>query len=359
MSSILLFFLRSQLSISVVALLYLVPVVISAALFGRLAGITASILSFLIFNYFFITPFHTFQVAHPQDFLAMIVLLSVAILISSLIARIQTNLEKVQEREREAVQLYELSVDLAEKNDQESIAEILAERLAALFKSAIVEVEILNLDAPILKRVPTAHVSLDTTTRPPSLKIPLSSPTDRLGEIRIWNPGYQLQPEEKRLLHTFASQGALALDRAKLIDTETRARILEESDRLKTAILSSVSHELRTPLASIQAAATSIFNPNLTLGPAARDELQSLLLEETDNMAQLIGNLLNMSRIEAGALKLQRQWNSIAEIVDTSLTRLRRNKTQHIIEVDVSEDLPLLSVELCADGTGDHQPGSE
>ena len=99
---------------------------------------------------------------------------------------------------------------------------------------------------------------------------------------------------------------------------------MEESDRLKTAILSSVSHELRTPLASIQAAATSLFNPDITLEPEARSELQSLLLEETENMIQLVGNLLNMSRIEAGALKLQRQWNSLAEIVDTALRRLQR-----------------------------------
>ena len=125
------------------------------------------------------------------------------------------------------------------------------------------------------------------------------------------------------MIQTFASQGALALDRAILADSETRARVLEESDRLKTAILSSVSHELRTPLASIQAAATSLFNPAVELEPEARGELQSLLLEETEHMSQLVGNLLNMSRIEAGALKLQRQWNSFAEIVDTCIRRLR------------------------------------
>jgi two-component system sensor histidine kinase KdpD len=122
--------------------------------------------------------------------------------------------------------------------------------------------------------------------------------------------------------------------------------VLEESDRLKTAILSSVSHELRTPLASIQAAATSLYSPEVTLEPAARGELQVLLLEETDNMAQLVGNLLNMSRIEAGALKLQCEWNSLAEIVDTALKRQRRAAGNHpSIRVDVSEELPLVSVD--------------
>ncbi len=345
LSSLILILLRSYLSISVVALLYLVPVVISSALFGRLAGITASILSFLIFNYFFLSPFYTFRVAHLQDILAMIVLLSVAILISSLMARIQSNLEQVRAREREAVQLYELSVDLAGKNDQTMIARTLAQRLAGLIQSSVIEVEIFLPDATIRVRSPEVSSAGGGPVGPPRMVIPLSSPRGRFGEIRIWYLVEKLLPEEERLLQTFASQGVLALDRAALIDSETRARVLEESDRLKTAILSSVSHELRTPLASIQAAATSLYNPNMTLEPEARNELQSILLEETDHMTQLVGNLLNMSRIEAGALKLQRQWNSFAEIVDTGLRRLRRNMSHHSIEVEVPEDLPLVSVD--------------
>lgn len=336
-SSLVLILLRPFLSNAVVALLYLVPVVISATLLGRLAGITASVLSFLIFNYFFISPYYTLRVTHPQDFLAMIVLLSVAILISSLMARIQSNLVQVQAREREAIQLYELGVDLAGKNDLSMIARILAERLAAFFQPTLIEVEIFHPQTIVRKGNALGKESTQV--------IALSSPRGLLGEIRIWHPAGQLMPEEERLLQTFASQGALALDRAILSDSETRARVLEESDRLKTAILSSVSHELRTPLASIQAAATSLFNPNVMLEPAARSELQSLLIEETDNMAQLVGNLLNMSRIEAGALKLQRQWNSFAEIVDTALRRLQRYVANHAIDVDVSEELPLISVD--------------
>lgn len=342
LSTVVLVLLRPYLSISVVALLYLVPVVISAALFGRLAGITASVLSFLIFNYFFLSPFYTFLVAHPQDFLAMIVLLSVAILISSLMARIQSNLAQVRAREHEAVQLYKLSVDLSGKNDLEMIARTLARRLAKLFPASTVEVEIHNTHPTICARMPEDRPPQDLTAAPKV--IPLSSPRAQIGVIRIWNLAEKQQPEEERLLQTFAGQGALALDRAILADSETRARVLEESDRLKTAILSSVSHELRTPLASIQAAATSLFNPNLELEQPARSELQSLLVEETENMSLLVGNLLNMSRIEAGALKLQRQWNVFAEIVDTGLRRLKRS-AHPPIEIDVSEDLPLVSVD--------------
>jgi two-component system sensor histidine kinase KdpD len=175
--------------------------------------------------------------------------------------------------------------------------------------------------------------------------IPLLSSRGALGEIHIHDPREYLTVEEERLLQTFAGQGALALERATLVASETRARLLEESDRLKTAILSSVSHEFRTPLASILASATSLFNPNVELEAEARVDLQNLLVEETERMIQLVGNLLNMSRIEAGALKLQREWNSLTEILDNSMKRLLRISRQHKIELDVPEDLPLISVD--------------
>jgi two-component system, OmpR family, sensor histidine kinase KdpD len=338
--SLILVLLRPYLSTSVVALLYLVPVVISAAFWGRLAGISASILSFLIFLFFFVPPFYTFRVAHPQDFLAMIVLLSVAVLISSLMARVQANLEQVQAREHEAIQLYKLSTQLSGKNDTASIAKTLAQGLTEIFGSAKIEIEVTHPDQKVTIRVPEEELP-----GPPVTEIPLSTPRGQIGCIRIWNISERSPFEEERLLQTFVSQGALALDRTILADSETRAKVLEESDRLKTAILSSVSHELRTPLATIQTSATSLFNPAVELEPAARDELQSLLLEETDRMIHLVGNLLNMSRIEAGALKLQRQWNAFAEIVDTSVRRLSRVSGNHQIIVDVSEDLPLVSVD--------------
>ena len=322
LSSLLLYPTRDFFSTAVIALLFLVPVVISATIWGRLAGISASILSFLIFLFFFVPPYYTFSVAQPQDFLVMLVFLSVAVLISSLMARLQANLAQVEAREHEAVQLYELSLELTGKSDEVTIAKTLAHRIAGSLPGAWIEVEVYRSDKPVIVRVPEEDGGKDLPE--PAQRIPLTSPRGTLGEIRIWNPMDKLPPEKARLLQTFASQGALALDRAILDASETRARVLEESDRLKTAILSSVSHELRTPLATIQASATSLFNPAVELEPTARTELQSLLLEETDRMIQLVGNLLNMSRIEAGALKLQRQWNSMAEIVDTSVRRLQR-----------------------------------
>jgi two-component system sensor histidine kinase KdpD len=327
---------------AIIALLYLVPVIISATLGGLLAGIVASLLSFLAFNYLFIPPLYTFQVEHPQDFLVIVVLLGVAGLVSSLMARAQARLAQVQAREREAVQLYELSNALTGQRSLAGIAGALAERLASLFPAALVEVEIALPEGNARAQAPGgAGKSAGMTPE----RAALVSAGKRLGEIRLWGLKDRLSPAGQRLLQTFAGQGALALERASLAAGEERARVLEESDRLKTAILSSVSHELRTPLATIQASATSLFNRQVELEPQARAELEALLLEETEHLTLLVGNLLNMSRIEAGALKLQRQWNSLAEIADIALKRLKRRADRREIRVEISEDLPLVAVD--------------
>jgi two-component system sensor histidine kinase KdpD len=340
--SILLISLRQYFTISIVALLYLVPVVISSALWGGLAGIAASILSFLIFNFYFLHPLYTFEVSQPQDILAMFVLLGVAMLISNLMARAQQRLKQVQAREREVLQLYELSAALTGQTDAQRVTRILAQRLAGLFPDTIVEIKVNTSGRNFSVREPEEPLAR-LHTKP--VIVPLYASKGLIGQIFLQGKADVITLDQERLLQTCASQGAVALERAILTENETRARVLEESDRLKTAILSSVSHELRTPLATIQASATSLFNSNVQFDPDARTELQALLLEEVEHLTQLVGNLLNMSRIEAGALKLQLQWNSLAEIADTSIRRLRRSTSQHSIEVDVSDDLPLVYVD--------------
>jgi two-component system sensor histidine kinase KdpD len=136
------------------------------------------------------------------------------------------------------------------------------------------------------------------------------------------------------------------LERAQLAQVVTGARVLEESDRLKTALLSSVSHELRTPLATIKAAATSLRSGEVAWSAPARADLIAVIDDETDHLNRLVGNLLDMSRIEAGALKPQRQWNLLSEIVAGAMARLRPLSEQHRLEIDVADDLPLVPVDF-------------
>jgi two-component system sensor histidine kinase KdpD len=339
--SLLLHVLRGVLSSPIVALLYILPVTIAAVFLGRFGGITAAVAGFLFFNYLFIPPYYSFRVNHPQDLLVLMVFLGVSVLISTLIARMRSNLDTAGTREQEIHQLYQLSVEFGELHETADIIRVLTENMAHLFPHGQLEITVRGFSPP----PETESIIPQADTPGKTLVIELSTPEMTLGEIRVRQNSSKVTHEQERLARIIARLGALALHRVLLIQNETHTRVVEESDRLKSAILSSVSHDLRTPLASIQAAATTLFNPELALEPDASAELQSLLLEETENMAQLIGNLLNMSRLETGLLTLQRQWNALAEIVDTSLRRLRRVTRDTPPRVDVPDDLPLVPVD--------------
>lgn len=333
---------RDQLNTSTVAVLYLVPVAMSATLWGLRAGLVSSATAFLGFNFFFIPPYATLLVHAPQDLLTLMVFLSVAVFVSQIVGRARTSLTAAQQREREAVQLFELSTALARLRAQAGIARALAERLHAALNTQALEVVIFARPGEPAERawVPAGPLPADR----PAFAAPLATNRGALGEVRGWRSA-ALAAHEQRLLQTFASQGALALEHAWLEQAEVRARVLEESDRLKSALLSSVSHELRTPLASLQAAVTGLRSGAVGWETPARAELLGMMEEEVIHLNRLVGNLLDMSRIEAGALKPQRQWNILADIVDEALSRLRRAAERHHIVVAVSEDLPLVPVD--------------
>ncbi len=350
-----LFAMRAHLTDPLVALLYLLPVVLSTTYGGLGPGALSALCAFLGFNYFFIQPYYSLRVHQTQDLLALMVFLIVAIVTSELVGRAQSSTVAANAREREAIWLYELSTALAGSNDDHTIVRILAEQCHRTFNTTNVQV---NLERSNAREA--LVFSLPEGFTPPDPKplriVPLETARGLLGEICIWREaptmsgpglgGSRMSEAEERLLRTFANQGALALERARLAQIATRARVLEESDRLKSALLSSVSHELRTPLATIKAVVTSLRSREANLDTAAQQDLLAAIEEETDNLNQLVGNLLNMSRLEAGALHPQPSWNVLSEIVSSVLHRMRQVVKNYRIEVNVSEDLPLVPVDF-------------
>jgi len=334
------FVLRDMLDTTLIALLYLIPLGLITALWGLGPGITSAVSTFLAFNYFFIPPFYTFTVHHPTDVVILVVFLIVAIVISQLVGRMQTSLAAATAREREATQLYELSAALAGLHDDHTIAQILAKQIQDVSHGEAVELNITGTQ-PFAFHLP----NITPPTRSPEVIVPIQAAREVLGEIRLWKAAPEILSGEKRLLQTFASQGALALERARLVQAESRAQVLEESDHLKSILLSSVSHELRTPLSTIKAAASSLRGNEVSWDSAARPELIAAIDDEADHLNMLVGNLLDMSRIESGALKPKREWNILPEIVGSVLARMRHLASEHQIEVDVPENLPLVSVD--------------
>lgn len=334
------FALRDALDTTLIALLYLIPLGLITALWGLGPGITSALITFLTFNYFFIPPYYTFAVHRPTDVVILVIFLIVAIVISQLVGRMQVSLAAATAREREATQLYELSTALAGLHDERAIAEILAKQVQDVSQGEAVELSITGTQ-PFAFHLPESIMP----TRLPEWVVPIQVARGALGEIRLWRAAPAITSSEKRLLQTFASQGALALERARLAQAESRARVLEESDRLKSAILSSVSHELRTPLSTIKAASSSLRSNEVSWDSAVRPELIAAIDDEADHLNMLVGNLLDMSRIESGALKPKREWNILPEIVGSVLARMKHLAGEHQLEVDVPESLPLVPVD--------------
>ena len=334
------FALRDVLDKTLIALIYLIPLGFITAFWGLGPGITSAVLTFVTFNYFFIQPYHTFAVHNPTDVVILIVFLIVAVVVSQLIGRAQAGQAMATAREREATQLYELSVALAGLHDDHAIAEILAKHIQAISQGEAVELNIMGAQ-PFVFHLPES----DPPTRTPELIVPIQAVRGVLGEIRLWRTAPAISSGARRLLQTFASQGALALERAWLAQAESRARVIEESDKLKSAILSSVSHELRTPLSTIKAAASSLRGKEVGWDSPARTELIAAIDDEADHLNILVGNLLDMSRIESGALKPKREWNILSEIVGSVLARMKHLAEEHQIEVEIPENLPLVSVD--------------
>lgn len=341
--TLLLFPLRAWLSTSTLALLYLLPVLISTTLWGFWPGILSAFLAFLAYNYFFLTPYYTFVVHRSQDIVAVVIFLGVAVLISQLVGRAKAGLAMAVARESETTRLYELSLSLAGVNDPDGIAGLIAQKTMEVAQPRRLELRIQPIyqEAPIRLSIPAEVAPLEK----PDLVLPLETVRASLGDLSLWLEGRDLATSEKRVLHTFATQGALALERAALERAETRSRVLEESDRLKSSLLSSVSHEFRTPLATIKAATTSLLSDQVAWDAQARKELLSAVDEETDYLNYLVGNLLDMSRIEAGALKPDRQWNILAEIVDGVRGRMHRLLRDYRLEIEIPDDLPLIQMD--------------
>lgn len=328
-----------------VALIFLLPVGLSATFWGLLPGTLAAFACFLTFNYFFIQPIGTFTVHDSEDFIILMAFLGVTIVFSQMVGAIKRNLAAATHHENEAMRLYEFNALLAGSQSEQSTARILLEKVDQTLRPERIEVLIENTPQSILlsRENPPAAANAPL----PRLTVePLQSARGLIGEIRIWRTSHPNNEAKQRLLKIFASQGALAIERFRLAEAASKARVIEESDRLKSSLLSSVSHELRTPLAAIKASVSSLRSGDVPWEDEARTELLTTVEEEIDHLNILVGNLLDMSRIEAGALKPQKAPNVLNEIVSATRGRMRLLIQAHQFEVHIPDNLPLVEVDF-------------
>jgi len=331
-------------------------------------AILASVLSVAAFDFFFVPPYWTFAVSDTQYFVTFGVMLVVALLISGLATRVREQAEAARQRERRTATLYALSRDLAGTRGLEEIARSAARHTSeALSVQAAVILErddgrLVALAAPpafftlepreeavvrwVLEHGRSAGLGTDTLPGAGALFVPLVGTSAALGALGVRPSGGRGPSHDQHLLiDAIASQAAAAVERARLAEDAERALVAAETERLRSALLSSVSHDLRTPLASITGAVSSLLEGGGTLTDESRRELLETIQEESGWMNRLVRNLLDMTRLESGSLRLQKEWHPVEEIVGSALGRLDDRLAGRRVTTRLPEDLPLVPLD--------------
>jgi two-component system sensor histidine kinase KdpD len=364
---------RNHLDATDVVLVFLVVVVAAAATGGLGPGVTAAVLGFVTSDVLFVRPYGTLLVSKAQDLVSLAVYLLVALVVSTLVGTSEQRRVRAQQRERETHVLYELSASLVAHGSLDATLERAARtarHLLDLGGAAIVlldghgEARIAARDGELPDDLVERAQAAGTGARPPAppgLQAPGLQPPGALVTIPMRaanrpavgvlavvagdDGATPLGAAEGRMLASFAAQAALAVEQARSEEAWAKARALEATDRLRRALLNSVSHDLRTPLASVLASASSLLDPNVPLDDQERTQFLHTIEEEANRLARLVANLLDMSRIEAGAVdpRLAEVW--LPDVVNPVVHRVRQTPSEQIIAVDVPESLPSVLVD--------------
>jgi two-component system sensor histidine kinase KdpD len=327
-------------------------------------------LSVLAFDFFFVPPHLTLAVSDTQYLLTFVALLVVGLVISSLTARTREQAKMAERREAQTAELYALSRDLAVVIDLDAIMQAILTHVSQTFSC---EVAVLLPDASREAVKPGAlspgfelnenelavaawafqHGQLagrgtDTLPAAGARYLPLKTARGVVGVLGVKpaDPNSHLSPDQRRLLDAFASQAALAIERAQLAEQAQQAEVLQAAEKLQTALLNSISHDLRTPLVSITGALSSLQEDDVELDEATRRSLVENAREEAERLNRLVGNLLDMTRIEAGALKVAREPCDVQDMIGAALEPLDDRLRSRTLTVDVPPDLPLVPMDF-------------
>lgn len=345
------------------SLVFLVSVLVPAVFFGVWPAVFASALSFLAYNFFFIEPLYTFTVAEPYELLALAIFLVVAIITSALAGRARTQARVASGRVRAMRRLYDFTRRLSGLAGVDQVAEgAVGEIHTSLDKPAILLLEEngeLRIRAawPPEDDLDPASMSAArwtvekgepagnrTSTLPlvPWLFLPLRTAQETIGAIGVAVGKSEIDSEVRALLDTLAEQAAAALERSFLSRDMVATQSAIEAERIRNTVLASISHDFRTPLASILGAATSLIDVGDKLDASARMDLLKQIKQEVEHLDGMVRNLLSITRIDAGALELRKDWNDLREISARVASAARRRGSVQTIDVSLPSDLPLV-----------------
>jgi len=362
------FLIDQWLPLANISVTYLTAVLVVAMKAGLRPAILASVWSFLAFNFFFTEPRWRFAATEAHNFLTIVFFLIAAVIVSNMASRLRTQVQSTRESARRTSNLYDFGRKVTAAATIDDVLWAVVHHVAATIHGK----SLVLLPGPQGLRIAAGYPPEDqldersmaaaewawghgkpagrgSATLPTALWLFLPMKTARgavgvLG-VQMMEDADLPSPEQTRLLETLADQGAVAIERTTLVADIELARVAAESERLRAALLSSLSHDLRTPLVSIMGAASSLIIDEARLDVASRRELAQTIQDEAERLNRFVQNLLDMTRLGAGALKPRVDWVDLRDIVGAAVERARRLSKSHAIAVEIDPRMPLLSLD--------------
>jgi two-component system sensor histidine kinase KdpD len=351
-----------------VDLAFLTAVVAVAVRYGLWPSLFASLTSALAYNFFFLPPIYTFTIADPANIVAFGFFTVVAIIVSGVAARGRTLGFAAMERARTTESLYAFSRKLAGTATLDDVLWATAYQTALMLKVRVVlllpEAGGIAVKAgyppeDILDSADLAAANWtwqndraagrgsDTLPGAKRLFLPMHTGRGAVGVMGIDSdkPGPLLSPDQRRLLDALCDQGALAIERVKLVEEMDRVERAAETERLRSALLTSISHDLKTPLAAVLGAAGTLRTCSGKLSDSEKVDLLATIIDESERLNRFIANLLDMTKLESGAITPNVALHDLGEIVGSTLVRTGRILSRHHVELELAPDLPMLELD--------------
>jgi two-component system sensor histidine kinase KdpD len=359
--------LKGQLGYQNLGLIFLMGIVLLALFVRRGPTVAAAVLSALAWDFFFEEPLYSFRISSPADLIMTVTYLVVALVVGSLTSRLREKETTERRREQHATGLYLLTRSLAQASHVDDILEVVtrevgkitqAEVNVSLSESGQEELkpfsggtwvfseEEQKVAAWTLRNRQPAGRGTSTTPSAEGLHLPLLAGDRILGVLSLRLHENSLTTDQRDLLEAFVRQIALALDRERLRDAEQHAKLVAESERLSKTLLNSVSHEIRTPLAAIMSAASTLSERPDNLPRRFQQEMVDEIQEASQRLNRLVGNLLNMTRLETGHVKPKMDWCEVDDLVQATAEDIESDLTRHRLALEIAPGLPLVRMDI-------------
>ena len=329
-----------------VALSFLLVVLIVSANWGLTVAVFMSFVAALAFNFFFLPPIGTFTIADTQNWVALLAFLFTAVVASNLSERVRREAREADQRRREVERLYSFSQQLLVSENVVELLNVIPFHVAGAFAARAAAIYVIDRDRvyrsagsdrEITKdelKIAAARSELILDSERGISVAPIRMGVRTLGVLALAASGISGET-----LEAMASLIAVAIERAGAVEKLTRTEAARESERLRSALLDSVTHEFRTPLTSIKASVTSLLS-EAQLAPEQRQELLTVIDEESDRLNRLVGEAVEMAQLDANEVRLELRPNSIRELIETAIEESQAVVEQNPIEVRIPDDLP-------------------